>query len=271
MQYSSIDIFCHVVDNFGDIGFVYRFAREFKQAFPAVHIRVFVDDLGTFSEICSAIDPDLFSQHHAKIEYIDSTKLSAAYINNMVIADILIEAFACFIPEPILKKADSRRRILINLEHLSAEAWVEEYHTLESFIPYRYLKKYFYMPGFTCKTGGVLTDQRIERVRSSIAPHRVACIRGVLKKYAVSINEQTLTGTIFSYLHGFDTLLTELIALEKQTVLLVFGAKSSESMSAAIERLGADHNSRAVSVPKSYNYTAAPYAARPVRHTTLLR
>lgn len=269
MQYKSIDIFCHVVDNFGDIGFVYRFAREFKQAFPAVQIRVFVDDLQTFKEICSAIDPNRFSQYHANIEYIDSTKLSIAYINHMAIADVLIESFACFIPEPILKKADSRGRILINLEHLSAEAWVEEYHTLTSLIPYQHLKKYFYMPGFTRKTGGVLTDQRIERVRRSIAPHRTACIRGVLKKYAVTIDEHTLTGTIFSYLHGFDTLLSELAALEKQTVLLVFGTKSSESMIAAIEHLGGH-----VITPEQYQYQQIAIIVLPLmpqaRYDTLL-
>ncbi len=51
MNFGSIDIFCHIIDNFGDIGVVYRFAREFLIKNPFTVIRVFLDDLDTFSKI----------------------------------------------------------------------------------------------------------------------------------------------------------------------------------------------------------------------------
>ena len=57
------DIFCCVVDNFGDIGVTWRLARQLKQegALPAqkseVQVRLWVDDLVSFARICPALDP----------------------------------------------------------------------------------------------------------------------------------------------------------------------------------------------------------------------
>jgi hypothetical protein len=45
MTFHSIDIFCHVIDNYGDAGFVYRFATEMKLAHPSCRIRVFIDNV----------------------------------------------------------------------------------------------------------------------------------------------------------------------------------------------------------------------------------
>jgi hypothetical protein len=74
---TSIDIFCHVIDNFGDAGVVYRFAKEFKKMNPQCNIRVFIDDLRTLHSIVPQIDISKPVQHLEEITFIDSSALSS--------------------------------------------------------------------------------------------------------------------------------------------------------------------------------------------------
>jgi uncharacterized repeat protein (TIGR03837 family) len=128
----------------------------------------------------------------------------------------------------------SRPRVIINLEHLSAEPWVEEYHKRPSLQPVEHLKKYFYMPGFTEQTGGVVVDQRIMRNRPKLEFHRSRCLAGILSQAGISCSvsdlDITLVGTVFTYERAFDSLLADLDALSRPSLLLVFGEKSQNGM-----------------------------------------
>jgi uncharacterized repeat protein (TIGR03837 family) len=240
MHYRSLDIFCHVVDNFGDIGFVFRFAREFHAANSTVSVRVFVDDMKVLQAIKPAIDPSLRRQSHDEIEYISYAALTVDFVHRLDPADVLVEAFACHIPDLVLQAAESRPRVIINLEHLSAEAWVEGYHLRPSLLSSENLKKYFYMPGFTVATGGVIIDHRIERVKPLLAKHRGLCLKGLLAQsgHIVDGLEGSLVGTVFTYERGFDTLIGDLNSLGRSTVLLVFGDKARKGMVRTLERVG---------------------------------
>jgi uncharacterized repeat protein (TIGR03837 family) len=52
-----------------------------------------------------------------------------------------------------------REPVWLNLEYLSAEEWVESHHKLPSPHPSLPLTKYFFFPGFTGKTGGLLLER----------------------------------------------------------------------------------------------------------------
>ena len=49
------DIFCTVVDNFGDIGVTWRLARQLV-AEHDLAVRLWVDDLGAFVRLCPEAD-----------------------------------------------------------------------------------------------------------------------------------------------------------------------------------------------------------------------
>ncbi|MGV7245627.1 elongation factor P maturation arginine rhamnosyltransferase EarP, partial [Caballeronia sp. M23-90] len=51
----ACDIFCEVIDNFGDIGVCWRLARQLK-AEHGWQVRLFVDDLKAFHALCPAVD-----------------------------------------------------------------------------------------------------------------------------------------------------------------------------------------------------------------------
>jgi uncharacterized repeat protein (TIGR03837 family) len=75
-------------------------------------------------------------------------------------ADVVIEAFACKLPQGYIEAmaAQDNKPVWVNLEYLSAEEWVESHHKLPSPHPSLPLTKYFFFPGFTKQTGGLLLE-----------------------------------------------------------------------------------------------------------------
>jgi uncharacterized repeat protein (TIGR03837 family) len=148
------DIFCRVIDNYGDIGVCWRLARQLANEHQ-LNVRLWVDEITALKQIWPA------------------TKLTPAQILAGVqvciwqddfdtdkVAEVVIEAFACHLPETYI--AQMKQAITtpcwINLEYLSAESWVEGCHELASMHPQNGLKKTFFFPGFNEKTGGLLRE-----------------------------------------------------------------------------------------------------------------
>jgi len=238
---TSIDIFCHVIDNFGDAGVVYRFAKEFKKMNPQCKTRVFIDDLKTLHNIVPQIDVSEPVQHFEQITFIDSSSLSSQDVENLGVADILVEAFACYIPEPVMDVAAFKSKLIINLEYLSAEDWVEGYHLKESLLNKGTAKKFFFMPGFTTSTGGVIINTTVAENRERLQATRLSVLKNLLEKHIGSSpgdEENSLFGTVFSYERGFDNFLRDLTEIEKNVYLMIFGQKSHDSIRASLERAG---------------------------------
>jgi uncharacterized repeat protein (TIGR03837 family) len=232
MQVRSLDIFCEVIDNFGDAGVVYRFAREFKLAHPRCRVRVFIDIIATLQSIVPAIDLHKQVQEYNDIIYIQSQTLSPALVETLGTPDVLIEAFGCTIPDCVISAAARHTRLHINLEYLSAESWVDSYHLKESLMGYPVMKKYFYMPGFTPTTGGILVDTHSEHFRNNLGKNRYDYITEVLKQFKIYVPapEQCMFGSLFTYTRNFDALLHECSSIEKDVYILVFGEKSKAGM-----------------------------------------
>ena len=243
MDFSSVDIFCHRVDNYGDVGVAYRFAGELKIARPAWRVRVFFDDLAALREIADEIDPDEVIQEHNSIVYVKSCALNQTQIDALGVAEVMVEMFACHIPEPFMEMAYDNSKLIINLEYLSAEEWVEEYHLKESLLGRGSVRKFFFLPGFRETTGGLIINSRLREMRESGSFDRFAVLNDILNKYGLNHIKQEdnqLIGTIFTYERGFDLLFAHIGNLEYQTTLLVFGEKSQKGMSATLGRLGVD-------------------------------
>jgi uncharacterized repeat protein (TIGR03837 family) len=242
MHFKTMDIFCHVVDNYGDVGVVFRFAKEFRRANPQCRLRVFIDDLQALHRIHPDTDPGAFHQEHAGIVYIDSRALTRTAVQKIGTAEILVEAFACQIPDIVLDVASKKRTYIINLDHLSAEKWVEGYHLKESLLGRGELRKYFFMPGFTKDTGGVIIDTDIENARPRLPENRGARINEFLKPFGVAADalEDSLFATIFTYEQRFDGLLEALAATSRSAFLFVFDRQSTEGMKLAVEARGAE-------------------------------
>ena len=61
------DIFCNVVDHYGDIGVSWRLARQLGSE-HGLAVRLWVDDLTTFHRLCGEVDPDADRQLVGTVE-----------------------------------------------------------------------------------------------------------------------------------------------------------------------------------------------------------
>ena len=226
MELKTLDIFCEIIDNYGDIGVVYRTAKELQKIFPESKIRVFLNRLDEFKKINSQVI-DLPSQNIDGIEYITFDYLRDN-ANELLTAQVIIEAFGCQIPKEYMEIAYDNSELLINLEYLSAEDWIEDFHLQSSPLGRGKLKKVFFMPGFTEKSGGVIADsnylERIQRVLENKEFYE--------KKYLSDIEdrENKIIGTLFSYEKNFTPLLEDLKKLDKDVVILAMGEKTQDSL-----------------------------------------
>jgi uncharacterized repeat protein (TIGR03837 family) len=137
------DLFCRVVDNFGDIGVCWRLAADLAARGEAV--RLWVDDVSALAWMAPA-----GADRVTVVPWFDDEPAAEP-------GDVVIEAFGCNPPAPFVAAMAARAvpPVWINLEYLSAEAYVERSHRLPS-LHTSGLKKWFFYPGFTPRTGGLL-------------------------------------------------------------------------------------------------------------------
>jgi len=155
MRGNTWDIFCNVVDNFGDVGVCWRLARQLA-AEHDLTVRLWVDDLYSLRRLCPEIDVSLDEQAQRGVRVCRW----ATPFPQVEVADVVVEAFACELPDSYLAAmaARSAKPAWINLEYLSAEDWVSRCHGLASPHPSLALTKYFFFPGFGPGSGGLLRE-----------------------------------------------------------------------------------------------------------------
>ncbi len=152
------DIFCTVVDNFGDVGVAWRLARQLAGEHNLA-ARLFVDNMAALARLVPEIDAAASEQ---RARGVDVRRWSGAKAD--LAADpgeVVVEAFGCGLPPAYLGAMAARGRVpvWINLEYLSAESWIEGCHGLASRHPTLPLTRYFFFPGFTPQRGGLLRER----------------------------------------------------------------------------------------------------------------
>jgi uncharacterized repeat protein (TIGR03837 family) len=159
---SRWDIFCSVVDNYGDVGVAWRLARQLA-AEHGIGVRLFVDDLRTLGRLASSVASHL-EPMTAELA-VDGVQIhrwtGATTPAPDRVADVVIDAFGCGVPLAYARAMTERSPSppWIILEYLSAESWVETHHGLASPHPTLPLQRYFFFPGFTSATGGLLRER----------------------------------------------------------------------------------------------------------------
>ncbi|MDB5890152.1 MAG: hypothetical protein JWP47_983 [Polaromonas sp.] len=154
------DIFCRVIDNFGDIGVCWRLAADL--AGRGHRVRLWVDDAAALAWMapngCAGA---------TVLGWPDSADSPALAMLKASPCDVMIEAFGCEIASAFIAAcasvhwAGGPKPQWINLEYLSAEAYVERCHGLPSPVrsgPGAGWTKFFFYPGFTTSTGGLLRE-----------------------------------------------------------------------------------------------------------------
>ena len=222
------DVFCRVVDNFGDIGVCWRLACNLAER--GQRVRLWVDDATALRWMAP--------QGHDGVEV--STWLAATAFPPP--GDVVVEAFGCdpapaFLAAMAAAQADGRAPVWINLEYLSAEPYVERSHALASpqmSGPARGLVKWFFYPGFTAATGGLLREPGLE------AEQAVFDRAAWLAAHGLALAEGERLVTLFCYPGApVDRLVASLAATGLPTRVATAPGAATGALRAALATAGA--------------------------------
>jgi uncharacterized repeat protein (TIGR03837 family) len=164
------DIFCRVIDNHGDVGVCWRLACGL--AARGGRVRLWLDDASALRWMAP--------EGAAGVEVLNWQDASTAPQPQ----DVVIEAFGCD-PPPAFVAAMAgmpQAPLWINLEYLSAEAYVERSHGLPSPQlqgPGSGLTKWFFYPGFNSRTGGLLREPGLIEAQQKFDRRRWLAALGV--------------------------------------------------------------------------------------------
>ena len=225
LQPSTIacDIFCAVIDNFGDIGVCWRLARQLASE-HGWQVRVFVDDLHAFHKLNASVDVKSARQTVDGI-VVEHWHEPAHVGDTLQVADVVIEAFACELPHVYVEAMARRERVPVwfNLEYLSGEDWVADFHLRPSPHPRHALNKTFFFPGLGKGTGGVLKERDLDARRAAFEASpdaRAAWWRA--KTGSAPPSKDATVVSLFAYENpAVDSLLEQWRDAEREIVLLV--------------------------------------------------
>ena len=221
------DIFCKVIDNFGDLGVSWRLSRGL--AARGQRVRLWLDDASALRWMapqgCPGVEVRAWTQ--------------PLQLQGVAAGDVLVEAFGCHVdPEFIAvyarqARVGGKRTAWINLEYLSAEPYVERSHGLPSPVMSgegNGLTKHFFYPGFTPRTGGLLREP-------DLLQHQAGFDRAAwLRQHGIEWQPEERLISLFCYEpHALPQLLDQLASQPAPTRLLVTAGRASAAVRAAME------------------------------------
>ena len=163
---TSWDLFCRVVDNFGDAGIAWRLAKQLATD-ARLTVRLFVAGLDTLERIEPQAEANRERQMLDRVEVVRWPSDDLPFTS---VAAVVVELLGCGLPPPYLdamERSSGPSTVWIDYEHLSAESWVSGYHGLPSPHPTRPLVKHFFYPGFSAATGGLLFEPGLGERRAA--------------------------------------------------------------------------------------------------------
>ena len=217
------DLFCRVIDNFGDMGVCWRLASDLGQR--GHQVRLWVDDARVLQWMAPQVrwsaDADLGLQTGrgqagvTVCHWADAEALSDAH--PLIPGEVVIEAFGCHLPDAFVARMQRPAPPQwVNLEYLSAEDYVERSHGLPSPVwhgPGAGLRKRFFYPGFTSATGGLLREPDLLTRR---AAWNSKTRQAWLHRHGIPWTPGERVVSIFCYANApVDALLTQLAASEQ--------------------------------------------------------
>ncbi len=204
------DIFCVVVDNYGDAGVCWRLARQLAEEY-GWQVRLYIDNPAPL---------DLLAPDHAQspVTVAPWPHLLPPDAPHDSPADVVIETFACTLPEVYTEAMarSEKKPVWLNLDYLSAEDWVGELHGMPSPHPHLPLVKHFFFPGFGKRSGGLLREADYDTRRQAFD---AAAFRAQLGLPEKAPNELTIS--LFSYPTAPVAQLTQALAQADRPIRLL--------------------------------------------------
>ncbi|MDO5058807.1 MAG: elongation factor P maturation arginine rhamnosyltransferase EarP [Neisseria sp.] len=147
-------LFCTVIDNFGDIGVSWRLAQMLHNELGC-NITLWLDDEAALRRLCPNLPPLPCTYQNTELRLWQEGV--SADLNGAPPPDLVIETFACTLPETVHEIIRRKQPLWLNWEYLSAEDWAEAMHGKPS-LQADGRQKFFWLMGFTERSGGLLRE-----------------------------------------------------------------------------------------------------------------
>ena len=235
------DVYCRVVDNHGDAGVCWRLAADL--ASRGIAVRLWIDDARALAWMA----PEGRAGVEVRPWPVSDESLATVDAEPAV---VVIEAFGCGLPEPCLRwmahaHLHAAAPVWINLEYLSAEPYVERNHRLPSLQgsgTARGLTSWYYYPGFTAGTGGLLREADLMQRQAAFSRESWMADHGITPQPGERLV------SLFCYANpNLPALLHALSA--RPTLLLTTPGPATEQVTQAIADGGTLHNLRIQALP----------------------
>jgi uncharacterized repeat protein (TIGR03837 family) len=158
------DVFCRVVDNFGDAAVCWRLARSLAND-HGFAVRLWIDRLDVLAALQPALDAAAADQW---LDAVRVCRLSSP-MPCTDLPDVAIDAFGNGLPDAYAEALALRRpqALWIVLEYLSAEDWATGVHAMASPHPSLDIRRFFFCPGPGTQAGGLLREPGLVAAREA--------------------------------------------------------------------------------------------------------
>ena len=185
------DLFCRVVDNLGDAAIMWRLARQLAREHRC-SVQLFVDQPEVLQRLVPQAAP------HRAVDGVDIRPMpddAAAGEAFRGDADVVVTGFHARLPAGYRRAMKPRQAAWINLEYLSAETWIDDFHGLPSPQPDGLTEHYFY-PGFTQRSGGLLREADLLARRDAFLADAARAKRFLAELGVVRAGDETLASLL---------------------------------------------------------------------------
>lgn len=140
-------------------------------------------------------------------------------------APICIEAFACELDPDYIATMPGHTQCWFNLEYLSAEDWVASFHAQPS-RQSNGVAKYFFFPGFTTQTGGLLREADLLTRQKQFLSDQQMQVEWLQRYISAEVAQAWQHGarliSYFSYPHApFEKLISALLSSNENYVICI--------------------------------------------------
>ena len=236
------DVFCKVVDNFGDIGVCWRLCCDL--AGRGHTVRLWLDDPSALAWMAPAGCLNV-----AVVDCRQGIPPNAL----TTLGDVLVDTFGCEFAINLIANntintpgetinSHKKHPVWLNLEYLTAESFAERSHTL----PYTHhvgpaagwTQRYFY-PGFNLRTGGLLRETDL--LQRQAAFDKVVWLNQIGQSFDLSYTTQADDATRFISLFCYEpvaleALIDQLSASHSATHLLVTAGRATVAVQTVLEQ-----------------------------------
>ncbi len=206
-----IDLICEVIDNFGDAGISWRLARQLAAEWRA-DVRLFIDR------------PDVLARWHRAAVARDDPVPDVYPLERIDLlcekpAELVIVMLGTTIPMSVRTALAAAGMPWLRYEYLSAEPWIDGCHGLPSIKPQDGAVEWFYYPGYTPASGGLLRESTLA---DALVRFREVERTKWLRDMALASPAGDLRVCLFGYAEPLTgALVREIASLERPCTLFV--------------------------------------------------